>query len=112
MAQILIQNTLFPHPLGLAYASADALIMPWCTFTEPEIAHVGMYETDAKAKGIEVDTFTFRLDEVDRAILDGEEDGFARMHVKKGTDRLVGATIVAGHAGELISEVTVAMKAG
>src|SRR3989454_9861464 len=84
MAQILIQNALFPHPFGLAYASAGALIMPWCTFTEPEIAHVGMYEADAKAKGIEVDTFTFKLDEVDRAILDGEDEGFARVHVKKG----------------------------
>jgi pyruvate/2-oxoglutarate dehydrogenase complex dihydrolipoamide dehydrogenase (E3) component len=112
MAQIVIQNALFPHPFGLGYARTDSLIIPWCTYTEPEIAHVGMYEADAKAKGIEVDTFTFRLDEVDRAILDGEEDGFARVHVKKGTDQLVGATIVAGHAGDLISELTVAMKAG
>ena len=112
MAQIVIQNALFPHPFGLGYASTDSLIIPWCTYTEPEIAHVGMYEADANAKGIEVDTFTFKLDEVDRAILDGEEDGFARVHVKKGTDELVGATIVAAHAGEMISELTVAMKAG
>src|SRR2546428_586574 len=112
MAQILIQNTLFPHPLGLAYASADALIMPWCTFTEPEIAHVGMYEADAKAKGIEADTFTFKLDEVDRAILDGEDEGFARVHVKKGTDQILGATIVAYHAGDMINEFSVLMKAG
>jgi pyruvate/2-oxoglutarate dehydrogenase complex dihydrolipoamide dehydrogenase (E3) component len=112
MAQIVIQNALFPHPLGLGYASTDSLIIPWCTYTEPEVAHVGMYESDAKAKGIDVDTFTFKLAEVDRAILDGEEDGFARVHVKKGTDRLVGATIVAAHAGEMISELTVVMKAG
>ena len=112
MAQILIQNALFPHPFGLAYASAESLIMPWCTFTEPEIAHVGLYETDAKAKGIEVDTFTFKLDEVDRAILDGEDEGFARVHVKKGTDQILGATIVAAHAGDMISEFTVLMKAG
>jgi pyruvate/2-oxoglutarate dehydrogenase complex dihydrolipoamide dehydrogenase (E3) component len=112
MAQIVIQNALFPHPFGLGYASTDSLIIPWCTYTEPEIAHVGMYEADAKAKGIEVDTFTFNLDEVDRAILDGEENGFARVHVKKGTDQLVGATIVAAHAGDLISELTVAMRAG
>jgi pyruvate/2-oxoglutarate dehydrogenase complex dihydrolipoamide dehydrogenase (E3) component len=111
MAQIVIQNALFPHPFGLGYAGTDSLIIPWCTYTEPEIAHVGMYEADAKAKGIEVDTFTFRLDEVDRAILDGEEDGFARVHVKKGTGRLVGATIVAAHAGDMISELTVLMKA-
>ena len=112
MAQIVIQNALFPHPFGLGYASTDSLVIPWCTYTQPEIAHVGMYEAEAKAKGIEIDTFTFKLDEVDRAILDGEEDGFARVHVKKGTDELVGATIVAAHAGEMISELTVAMKAG
>ncbi len=112
MAQILIQNALFPHPFGLAYAGVDSLIMPWCTFTEPEIAHVGMYEADAKAKGLEVDTFTFKLDEVDRAILDGEDEGFARVHVKKGTDQILGATIVAAHAGDMISEFSVLMKAG
>lgn len=112
MAQIVIQNALFPHPFGLAYASVESLIMPWCTFTAPEIAHVGLYEADAMKNGIEVDTFTFKLDEVDRAILDGEDDGFARVHVKKGTDRILGATIVAAHAGDMISEFTVLMKAG
>ncbi|MBI3809036.1 MAG: mercuric reductase [Nitrospirae bacterium] len=112
MAQIVIQNALFPHPLGLGYASMDSLIMPWCTFTQPEIAHVGMYETDAKAKGLEVETYTCKLDEVDRAILDGEDEGFARVHVKKGTDQILGATIVAAHAGEMISEFTVLMRGG
>jgi pyruvate/2-oxoglutarate dehydrogenase complex dihydrolipoamide dehydrogenase (E3) component len=112
MAQIVIQNALFPHPLGLAYASVDSLTMPWCTYTEPEIAHVGLYEADAKKKGIEVETYTYALDEVDRAILDGEEDGFARIHVRKGTDRIAGATVVASHAGDLISEISVLMKAG
>lgn len=112
MAQIVIQNALFPHPLGLGYASVERLVVPWCAYTEPEIAHVGMYEADAKAKGIEMDTFTYNLDEVDRAILDGEEEGLARVHVKKGTDRILGATIVAAHAGDLISELTLAMKAG
>jgi pyruvate/2-oxoglutarate dehydrogenase complex dihydrolipoamide dehydrogenase (E3) component len=112
MAQIVIQNALFPHPLGFGYAGTDSLVIPWCTYTEPEVAHVGMYEADAQAKGIDVDTFTFKLDEVDRAILDGEEDGFARVHVKKGTDRILGATIVAAHAGDMISELTVVMKAG
>jgi pyruvate/2-oxoglutarate dehydrogenase complex dihydrolipoamide dehydrogenase (E3) component len=112
MAQIVIQNALFPHPLGLGYASMESLIMPWCTFTEPEVAHVGMYEKDAKAKGIEVETYTFKLDEVDRAILDGEDDGFARVHIQKGTDKILGATIVAAHAGDMIGEFSVAMKAG
>ncbi|MXX11534.1 MAG: mercuric reductase [Nitrospira sp. SB0667_bin_9] len=112
MAQIVIQNALFPHPLGLGYAKTDSLIIPWATYTDPEIAHVGLYEAEAKNKGIEVDTFTFKLDEVDRAILDGEDHGFARVHVKKGTDVIVGATIVAAHAGDMISEFTLAMKGG
>jgi len=112
MAQIVVQNALFPHPFGLGYASVDSLVMPWCTFTEPEVAHVGMYEKDAKAKGIDVETYTFKLDEVDRAILDGEEEGFARVHIQKGTDKILGATIVAAHAGDMISEFSVAMKAG
>ncbi|TKS61565.1 MAG: mercuric reductase [Nitrospira sp.] len=112
MAQIVIQNALFPHPFGLASASVESLIMPWCTFTEPEVAHVGLYEKDAKEKGIEVETYTYKLDEVDRAILDGEEEGFARIHVQKSTDKIVGATIVAAHAGDMINEFSVLMKAG
>ena len=112
MAQVVIQNALFPHPFGLAYAGTDSLLMPWCTYTQPEIAHVGLYEADAKAKGWEVETFTYNLDEVDRAILDGEDEGFARIHVRKGTDKILGATIVAAHAGEMISEFTVLMKTG
>ena len=112
MAQIVIQNALFPHPLGLGYGSVESFIMPWCTFTEPEVAHVGLYERDAKEKGIEVETYTYKLDEVDRAILDGEEEGFAKIHIQKGTDKVLGATIVASHAGEMIGEFSVAMKAG
>ena len=111
-AQIVIQNALFPHPMGLGYASTDNLIIPWATYTQPEIAHVGLYEKDAKDKGMEVDTFAFPLNEVDRAILDGEDEGFARVHVKKGTDQIVGATIVAAHAGDMISQYTLAMKGG
>lgn len=112
MAQIVIQNALFPHPLGLGYADVESLIMPWCTFTEPEIAHVGMYEKDAKEQGIEAETYTYKLDEVDRAILDGADQGFARVHIRKGTDKILGATIVGAHAGEMIGEFSVAMKAG
>lgn len=112
MAQIVVQNALFPHPFGLGYASVDSLIMPWCTFTEPEVAHVGMYEKEAQEKGLEVETYTYKLDEVDRAYLDGEHEGFARVHIEKGTDKILGATIVAAHAGDMISEFSVAMKAG
>jgi len=112
MAHIVIQNALFPHPLRLGYASVESLSMPWCTFTEPEIAHVGLYEKEAKEKGIKVETYTYKLDEVDRAILDGEAEGFARVHIQKGRDKILGATIVASHAGDMISEFSVAMKAG
>lgn len=111
-AQIVIQNALFPHPFGLGYASTESLIIPWATYTQPEIAHVGLYEKETEAKGIPIDTFTFHLNEVDRAILDGEDEGLARVHVKKGTDTILGATIVASHAGDMISEFTLAMKGG
>ena len=112
MAQIVIQNALFPHLSDLGYASVESLIMPWYTFTEPEIAHTGMYEKDAKGNDIEIETYTYTLDNVDHAILDGEDEGFARVYVQKGTDKIVGAMIVAAHAGELFNEFTLAMNAG
>lgn len=107
MARIVIQNALFK-----GRAKASALQIPWCTYTSPEIAHVGLYEKEAKDKGIEIDTFVQELGKVDRAILDGETEGFAKIHVRRGTDRIVGATVVAAHAGDLISELTLAMKGG
>jgi pyruvate/2-oxoglutarate dehydrogenase complex dihydrolipoamide dehydrogenase (E3) component len=73
---------------------------------------VGLYEKEARVRGIEVESYTFKLDEVDRAILDGQENGFARIHLRKGTDNILGATIVAAHAGDLINEFSVVMKAG
>ena len=107
MARIVIQNALF-----FGRAKTSALTIPWCTYTDPEIAHVGMYERDAKEKGIDVETFTIELSEVDRAVLDGEDEGFLKVHVKKGTDQILGATLVARHAGEMISEITLAMVTG
>jgi pyruvate/2-oxoglutarate dehydrogenase complex dihydrolipoamide dehydrogenase (E3) component len=88
------------------------LTIPWCTYTSPEIAHVGMYEKDAKEKGIAVDTLTVPLNEVDRAILDGADQGFLRLHVKKGTDRILGATLVAEHAGDMLGELCLAVTHG
>ena len=105
MARIVIQNALFK-----GRAKVSSLIIPWATYTSPEIAHVGLYEKDAKAQGIEVETFTQELSKVDRAILDGETEGYVRVHVRKGTDEIVGATVVAAHAGDLIGELTLAMK--
>jgi pyruvate/2-oxoglutarate dehydrogenase complex dihydrolipoamide dehydrogenase (E3) component len=104
LARIAIQNALF-----LGRARASALTIPWCTYTDPEIAHVGLSETDAQARGIAVQTFMQDFQHVDRAVLDGESAGFVKVHVKAGTDRIVGAKVVARHAGELISELTLAM---
>jgi len=106
-ARIVIQNTLF-----LGRKKLSALHVPWCTYTDPEIAHVGMYERDAARQGIAVDTFVTPLSTVDRAIADGEEEGFVKVHVKKGTGRILGATIVARHAGEMLNEITLAMVGG
>ncbi|HEY9669455.1 MAG TPA: dihydrolipoyl dehydrogenase [Coleofasciculaceae cyanobacterium] len=107
-ARILIQNALF-SVFGIGRKKLSSLTMPWCTYTDPEVAHVGMYEREAKEQGIEVETFCIPLNDVDRAIVDGETEGFAKLHVKKGTDKILGATIVARHAGEMINEVTLAM---
>lgn len=106
-ARILIQNALF-----MGRRKSSSLVIPWCTYTTPEIAHVGLYEGQAREKGIEVDTFVREFRDVDRAILDGEDEGFVKVHVKKGTDKIIGATIVASHAGDLISEITLAMTHG
>jgi pyruvate/2-oxoglutarate dehydrogenase complex dihydrolipoamide dehydrogenase (E3) component/uncharacterized membrane protein YdjX (TVP38/TMEM64 family) len=103
-ARIVIQNALF-----FGRKKFSALTIPWCTFTDPEVAHVGLNEAGAQKKGIEVTTFLKPLSEVDRALLDGEDAGFVKIHVKKGTDKILGATIVARHAGEMISEITAAM---
>ncbi len=106
-ARIVIQNALF-----FGRRKLSALTIPWCTFTDPEVAHVGLNEAAAEKKGIKIDTFLKPFSEVDRAVLDGAEEGFVKIHVKKGTGRIVGATIIGSHAGEMISEVTAAMVGG
>jgi pyruvate/2-oxoglutarate dehydrogenase complex dihydrolipoamide dehydrogenase (E3) component len=90
----------------------SAMTIPWCTYTDPEIAHVGMYVREARERGIPVRTFTVPMHEVDRAIADGEEIGFVKIHVKDGSDKILGATIVARHAGEMINEISLAIVAG
>ncbi|MBI2384678.1 MAG: mercuric reductase [Elusimicrobia bacterium] len=106
-ARIVIQNALF-----MGRKRFSALTIPWCTYTDPEIAHVGLYEKEALARGLKVRTFVQKLDEVDRAILDGESEGFVKVHVEDGTDKILGATIVASHAGDMIGEISVAMNNG
>ncbi len=104
LARIVIQNALFK-----GRKKTSALTVPWSTYTEPEIAHVGMYEKDAREAGIDVDTYVQEFADVDRAILEGDTEGFVKIHVKKGSDEIVGATIVGPHAGDMISELTTAM---
>ncbi len=91
---------------------ASRLTIPWCTYTDPEIAHVGLYEPQAKERGIAVTTLTVPLVENDRAMLDGEDTGFVRVHLKTGTGTILGATIVAAHAGDLLTYFTLAMTSG
>jgi pyruvate/2-oxoglutarate dehydrogenase complex dihydrolipoamide dehydrogenase (E3) component len=110
LARIVLQNALFGFsPLK---PKASALTIPWCTYTDPEIAHVGLYPHEADQRGVAIDTVEVELNEVDRARLDGEDEGFIKVHLKKGSDKIVGATLVASHAGDMISEVTLAMVAG
>ncbi|WP_293350050.1 MULTISPECIES: mercuric reductase [unclassified Microcoleus] len=103
-ARMVIQNTLF-----FGRKKLSALTIPWCTYTDPEVARVGMGDRELQAAGIDVDTFLIPFDTVDRAIIDGEDEGFVKIHVKKGSDKILGATIVARHAGDMISEITLAM---
>ncbi len=106
-ARIVIQNALF-----FGRTKSSALTVPWCTYTDPEVAHVGLYPHEAEKKGTAVDTITVEMNTVDRAILEGHDDGFLDVYVKKGTDEILGATMVCRHAGDMISEITVAMAAG
>lgn len=107
-ARIVIKN-LFFSPFGLGRSKLSHLVMPWVTYTNPEVAQVGLSEREAKAQGISISTLTIPLTQVDRAIADGETEGFFKIHYRKGSDQIVGATIVAAHAGEMISEVTTAI---
>ena len=111
LARIVVQNALFAlGPFGRRRAST--LTIPWCTYSDPELAHVGLSEQTAAERGVALDTYTAPLSGNDRARLDGDEAGFVKLHAARGSDRLLGATVVARHAGALISELTLALRAG
>ncbi|WP_296541625.1 hypothetical protein [Rhodoferax sp.] len=93
-------------------SASAALTVPWCTYTDPQVAHVGLYVRQARAQDIPVKTYTVPMHDVVRAITDGEEKGFVKIHVREGTDRILGATIVGRYAGELINNISLAMVAG
>lgn len=101
MARIVLANALF-----YGRARASRLVMPWCTYTDPELAHVGLSASEADQRGLAIDTLTVGLEAVHRAVLDDEREGFVRVHLARGTDRVLGATVVAAHAGELIGELS------
>ncbi len=105
-ARIAVHNA-----LALGHRRLSALTIPWCTYTDPEIAHVGLYVREARDRDIPVRTFTIPMHDVHRAIADGEETGFVKIHLKERSDRILGATIVARHAGEMINEITLAIVA-
>jgi len=107
-ARIVIKNTLFA-PFGLGRSKLSSLVMPWVTYTDPEIAHVGLYEDDAQAQGLNTNTIKISFSDLDRALADGEPEGFLKILHPQGSDQILGATIVARHAGEMISEITTAM---
>jgi pyruvate/2-oxoglutarate dehydrogenase complex dihydrolipoamide dehydrogenase (E3) component len=106
-ARLVIQNALF-----FGRKKLSALTIPWCTYTDPEIARVGLSEGEAARSGVAVTVFRRPFTDVDRAVLDGEEEGFVKILVREGTDRIAGATVVARHAGEIMNEITLAMEHG
>lgn len=105
-ARIALQNAFF-----FGRKKYSDLVIPWTIYTDPEVAHVGLFPHEAEERGMRVDTFTTHVQDTDRGRTDGD-DGFVKIYVKEGTDKIVGATIIAHHAGEMISEITTAMVAG
>jgi pyruvate/2-oxoglutarate dehydrogenase complex dihydrolipoamide dehydrogenase (E3) component len=107
MARIVLRNALF-----FGRERLTRRVIPWCTYTEPEVARVGLSARQAASQSLAVRTIHVPMPEVDRAVVDGETDGFAMIHIRRGSDRIVGATIVAAHAGEMIGVITLAMNEG
>ncbi len=105
LARVALQNALF-----FGRKAASALVIPWCTYTSPEVAHVGITSQEAEARGAV--TLTVPMSSMDRAILEGETEGFGRIHVDGKSGKLLGGTLVGAHAGENIGELALAMTAG
>jgi pyruvate/2-oxoglutarate dehydrogenase complex dihydrolipoamide dehydrogenase (E3) component len=108
-ARVVVRNILMPFQF--LRQKMDYSVVPWCTYTDPEVARVGLGEKQAQQKNVDYDLFMVPLEEVDRAVVENEETGFAKILTKKGSDKILGATIVAPHAGDLLHEFVLAMKA-
>jgi len=109
-ARVVVQNILVP--VQFLRQKMDYSVVPWCTYTDPEVAHVGLGEKDAQQKSVDYDLFIVPLEDIDRAVVESEDVGFAKVLTAKGSDKILGATIVAPHAGDLLHEFVLAMKAG
>lgn len=107
-ARIVVHNLIAPWPFK---ASADGLVVPWCTYTDPEVAHVGHGEASASEAGLAYDVWRLDLGSVDRAVVDGT-GGHVKVLTARGMDRIIGATIVGPHAGDILHEFVVAIKHG
>lgn len=107
-ARVVIRNVMMP--LQLLRQKASLAPVPWSTYTDPEVAHVGLSETDAKEQGVDYDLYTQEMDEIDRNIVESEEVGFAKVLTEKGGDRILGVTLVGPHAGDLLHEFVLAMN--
>lgn len=105
IARIVIRNALFPGRQRFS-----GVVIPRITFTDPEVAHVGLTADEATRRGMRIDTYRVNLSDVDRAILDGRTEGFVAVHTLRGRAEVIGGTIVAPHAGEMIGELTMLMQ--
>jgi pyruvate/2-oxoglutarate dehydrogenase complex dihydrolipoamide dehydrogenase (E3) component len=108
-ARLAVPNALF---FGMGGGKASSLVIPWTTYTSPEVAHVGQTASELEKRGAAHDTITLPMHDNDRGILEGDTEGFFRVHVARGTDRILGATLVCEHAGDMIGEIVAAMRQG
>jgi pyruvate/2-oxoglutarate dehydrogenase complex dihydrolipoamide dehydrogenase (E3) component len=106
-ARLAVQNA-----FGAMMQRQGRLTIPWCTYCDPEIAHIGMHLREARRQGIPVKCFTVMMQDVDRATTDEQDDGFVKIYVREGTDKILGASIVASRASEMINEMSVIMSTG
>jgi pyruvate/2-oxoglutarate dehydrogenase complex dihydrolipoamide dehydrogenase (E3) component len=108
--RVVVRNILVPFQF--LRQKMDYSVVPWCTYMDPEVAHVGLGEREAKGQNIDYDLFVVPLEDVDRAVVESEEAGFAKILTGKSSDKILGTTIIAPHAGDLLHEFVLAMKAG
>jgi pyruvate/2-oxoglutarate dehydrogenase complex dihydrolipoamide dehydrogenase (E3) component len=109
-ARVIVRNILVPFQF--LRQKMDYSVVPWCTYTDPEVAHVGLSEKEAKRKNVDYDLFVVLLEDLDRAVVESEDSGFVKVLTAKGSDKIFGATIVGPHAGDLLHEFVLAMKTG